>query len=61
MFSRAYVPWPVKCLSFFGFMVAGRGLNWPKNVCKRCRTQVWIFALGGLFVVTALVALAYLL
>jgi hypothetical protein len=61
MFSRAYVPWPVKCLGFFGFVAAGRGLSWPKNVCKRCRPQVWLFALCGLLVIAALAALAYFL
>jgi hypothetical protein len=45
MFSRAYVPWPVRALSYFAFAAVGKSLVWPGNVCKRCAPQLWFYAM----------------
>ncbi len=46
MFSRAYVPLPVRALAFVGRAMVGKSLAWPGNICKRCAPRLWSVAIA---------------
>ena len=56
MFSRAYVPLPVRALAYIVFAMSGKSLVWPGNICKRCAPQIWLTATAMVVVCSAIAA-----